>query len=122
MCITRRYWLLLGILLGLSGCNPARAPVPDSPRPLGPIPTPPDAPAEPTFEPDVPPRLIRDIRPLSPQPRQGTVERRRLAAAPLGDRPTLEDEGSHGRPGGLNAWGTRVIEATLSDARSVRLR
>ena len=70
MRIKRSYGLLLGILLCLSGCSPTRIPAPDTQRPSGPIPTPPDAPAEPTFKPDVPPhlppRFLPDDRPLSP--------------------------------------------------------
>jgi hypothetical protein len=70
MRITRPYWLLLGILICLSSCSSTRMPAPDTPRPPGPIPTPPDAPAEPTFKPDVPPhpppRFLPDDRPLPP--------------------------------------------------------
>jgi hypothetical protein len=70
MHIKRPNWLLLGVLICLSGCSPTRLPAPDTPRPPGPIPTPPDAPAEPTFKPDVPPhvppRFVRDDRPLQP--------------------------------------------------------
>jgi hypothetical protein len=66
MRIKRPYWLLLGMLICLSGCSPTRLPAPDTQRPPGPIPTPPDAPAEPTFKPDVPPRFMRDDRPLHP--------------------------------------------------------
>jgi hypothetical protein len=70
MRIKRSYWLLLGILICLSGCSPTRLPAPDTQRPPGPIPTPPDAPAEPTFKPDVPPhlppRFLPDDRPLPP--------------------------------------------------------
>lgn len=62
--------LLVGLLLWLSGCGPARVPAPDAPRPPGSIPTPPDAPAEPTFKPDVPPhlppRFLPHDRPLPP--------------------------------------------------------
>ncbi len=66
MRIKRPYWLLLGMLICLSGCSPTRLPAPDTQRPPGPIPTPPDAPAEPTFKPDVPPRFMRDDRPFHP--------------------------------------------------------
>ena len=70
MRITRPYWLLLWMLIGLSSCSQTRMPAPDAQRPPGPIPTPPDAPAEPTFKPDVPPhlppRFVPDDRPLSP--------------------------------------------------------
>jgi hypothetical protein len=70
MRITRASWLLLGVLICLSGCGPTRTPAPDSPRPPGQIPTPQDAPAEPTFKPDVPPaappRFRHDDRPLQP--------------------------------------------------------
>jgi hypothetical protein len=93
MRITRRYWLLLGILIGLSGCSPARTPAPDSPRPPGPILTPPDAPAEPTFKPDVPPRLMRDIRPLSHSQAEARSNAGGWRQRHRGGRPTLEDEG-----------------------------
>jgi hypothetical protein len=53
MRITRASWLLLGMLLCLSGCGATPTSAPDSPRPAGQIPTPQDAPAEPTFKPDV---------------------------------------------------------------------
>jgi hypothetical protein len=70
MCIKRPYWLLLGMLICLGGCSPTRMPAPDTQRPPGPIPTPSDAPAEPTFTPDVPPHLpsqfLPDDRPLPP--------------------------------------------------------
>jgi hypothetical protein len=56
MRITRSCWLLLGVLICLSGCGSTPTSAPDSPRPPGQIPTPQDAPAEPTFKPDVPPR------------------------------------------------------------------
>jgi hypothetical protein len=62
MRITRPYWLLLGILIGLSGCSPTHTSLPESQPPLGPIPTPQDAPAEPTFKPDVLPRFRGDER------------------------------------------------------------
>ena len=70
MRIKRPSWWLLGMLICLSGCSPARMPAPDTQRSPGPIPTPPDAPAEPTFKPDVPPRLplrfLHDDRPIPP--------------------------------------------------------
>ena len=79
MLIKRPYWLLLGMLIGLSGCSPTRLPAPDTPHPTGPIPTPPDAPAEPTFKPDVPPhvppRFMRDDRPFQPLQARNTLTR-----------------------------------------------
>jgi hypothetical protein len=57
MRIKRPYWLLLGMLLWLSGCGSTPMSPPDSQRPPGQIPTPQDAPAEPTFKPDVPPQV-----------------------------------------------------------------
>lgn len=70
MCLTRLYWLLLAVLICLSGCGSTPTSAPDSQRPAGQIPTPQDAPAEPTFKPDVPPqvppRVMRDDRPLQP--------------------------------------------------------
>jgi hypothetical protein len=92
MRIPRRYGLLLGILIGLSGCSPTRLSTPDSLRPLGPIPTPQDAPAEPTFKPDVLPRFMRDDRPLHPRPRPGMVERWLPAEPPRESRPAPEGD------------------------------
>jgi hypothetical protein len=77
MRIKRPYWLLLGMLLWLSGCGSTPRSPPDSQRPPGQIPTPQDAPAEPTFKPDVPPqvppRFTRDDRPLPSLARRATV-------------------------------------------------
>jgi hypothetical protein len=77
MRIERPYWLLLGMLLWLSGCGSTPMSPPDSQRPPGQIPTPQDAPAEPTFKPDVPPqvppRFTRDDRPLPSLARRATV-------------------------------------------------
>jgi hypothetical protein len=39
MLIKRPYWLLLGVLVCLSGRSPTRLPAPDSQRPPGQIPT-----------------------------------------------------------------------------------
>jgi hypothetical protein len=68
MRIRRPSWLLLGMLICLSGCASTPTSVPDSPRPSGQIPTPQDAPAEPTFKPDVPPqvppRFMQDAPPI----------------------------------------------------------
>lgn len=70
MRIKRPSWLLLGMLICLSGCGSTPTSAPDSPPTPGQIPTPRDAPAEPTFKPDVPPgappRFIRDGRPIQP--------------------------------------------------------
>jgi hypothetical protein len=87
MHIKRPYWLLLGVLICLSGCSPTRLPAPDAQRPPGPIPTPPDAPAEPTFKPDVPPRFMRDDRPLHPLKEGNT----------LTGCPRLSSQGPRGR-------------------------
>jgi hypothetical protein len=77
MRITRPYWRLLAMLLCLSGCGATPTSAPDSPRPPGQIPTPQDAPAEPTFKPDVPPqvppRFMRNDRPIHLPLRRGTV-------------------------------------------------
>jgi hypothetical protein len=77
MRITRPYWLLLGVLFWLSGCGGTPTSAPDSPKPPGQIPTPQDAPAEPTFKPDVPPqvppRVMRDDRPVHPRARVASV-------------------------------------------------
>jgi hypothetical protein len=76
MRITRPSWLLLGMLICLSGCGATPTLPPDGQRPPGQIPTPQDAPAEPTFKPDVPPqmppRFMRDDRPLPSLARRGT--------------------------------------------------
>jgi predicted small lipoprotein YifL len=78
-----RCLMIIMLLICLSGCGPTRLPPPDSQRPPGDIPTPQDAPAEPTFKPDVPPRFMHDERPLQP----------RLVADPPGVvRPRLEVE------------------------------
>ena len=77
MLIARPTWLLLGMLLWVSGYASTPTSAPDSPRPPGQIPTSQDAPAEPTFKPDVPPqvppRFTRDDRPLPSRARTGTV-------------------------------------------------
>ena len=79
MRIKRSSWLLLGMLICLSGCSPTPLPAPDTQRPPGPIPTPPDAPAEPTFKPDVPPhvpsRFMQDDRPFQPLQARNTLTR-----------------------------------------------
>jgi hypothetical protein len=94
MRIKPRYWLLLGILLCLSGCSTTPMSAPDSPRPPGPIPTPQDAPVEPTFTPEVPPRFMYDDLPVHPRPRLRKVSHWRLAAEPPGCvRPVPEGDG-----------------------------
>ena len=79
--------LLLGLLLWLSGCGPARVPASDAPRPPGSIPTPPDAPAEPTFKLDVPPRFIRHDPPIQPTKARKPLARAVWAAPPGRVRP-----------------------------------
>jgi hypothetical protein len=86
MRLTRPYWLLLGMLICLSGCGATPPSAPDSPRPPGQIPTPQGAPAEPTFKPDVPPqvppRFMRNDRPLPSLARRETVSCLGLGAEP----------------------------------------
>jgi hypothetical protein len=87
-------WLLLGLLLWLSGCGPPRVPAPDAPRQLGSIPTPPAT-------------TLPAARPASPT---ATTVRstRRLAAGGRATRPGSPGSGGLVRSrGGLGeAWET----------------
>jgi len=56
MRIKRISWLLLLMLVCGMGCSTPPRPTPGGQLPPASIPTPQDAPAEPTYKPDVPPR------------------------------------------------------------------
>jgi hypothetical protein len=67
MLINTLHLPMILFLILIVGCTASHTPAPSDDLPRStPIPTPQDAPAEPTFKPDVPPRFIRDDRPLQP--------------------------------------------------------